>query len=1574
MRSALLLGLALTMAITAGCGSDNEPQREIIEGYGAKLDEAKLRATIEGKKLTVSLALERVGQGSGTLEGQVTVKLIKLGQDDALGEGTANFSLGSATEQVEVLLDAPQINSVGELGGYALHYRVQLPGGALLGRRSLFMAVERAGVAVIGNDRFVVGEQGVLRVVSLAEGGERLAGTPVRVTLEQSGQTRTLVDKATDSTGEVEVRFVPTEAERGAGTIRVEAGTHRSSHAVTIEGERNQVLLTTDKPLYQPGQVVHVRALVMRQPQVVPLANTKLLLEVEDPAGNKLVKQDTTTDAHGIAALRFELARLVGLGTYKAQITVAGVQRVKTFEVARYTLPKFKVSLGTNARYYAPKAMISGWVQADYFFGKRVQQGAIKLTVRRPPSAQPLHEIVGKTNAQGRFDFNFSATSEGKLVLTAEVQDASGAVATAATSTVVSKTDALLKLIPERKRLDPGLPNRYFVLLTDPAGGPRGGAVNVRAGTFSQPVTIPATGIAEVTLPAGSCGQVVYAELQGALAKHFPKCKNTSLAGLRIDADQALYALGGKATITVTAPKNTPLAQLEVLRGNATVSAMPIPLVDGRGSLELPLGGALAGTLTLKLYALDGERALSDSKPIRVARANQLKVSVSTDKTSYRPAETAKVTLQLTDAAGQPTPGALGVQVVDEALYALTEVKPGIERSAFYLDQELLSAGADLPLISPQVLLSATPTAEQQLQARVLFAAAGDQTTYPIDTNSLETSLPLARSSSRRGLSARMSKLRSALEKWFDRDEPQNEAAVKSWVKGYLGGMDDFGQPYRIEAQVDDGYGYGAHVSVQVRSAGMDETMETLDDIYISVRVGSYYADSGTWGGADSSAADMGSYPGSDAGPSPDGGGSAPTVRQDFPETLYVDPSLITDSQGKATIDLALADSVTSWRLTSIAHTSAGQLGSSVAAITVFQPFFVDTVLPTHLLQNDEVEVPVAIYNYLQKAQTVTVELKTESWFTLLDAPSKQVTVAAKSVGSVTFKLRADKVGNFAFTATGRAAAESDAVKRSIRVLPDGKRQEIVRSGLLQPGTTTETLTIPQSAIDGASELYVKVYPGLLSEVVEGLESMLRKPHGCFEQTSSSTYPNIMVLQYLNTAGQATPTLKTKAEGFIADGYQRLLKYEVKPSGGFSLWGKPPANLVLSAFGLMEFSDMAKVRYVDPQILARTQTYIVSQQAGDGAFAPPANYNYYEIPGNAAKGTLRTTAYVAWALAQSGYKGQALTSALSYLRSKIGSETDPYTIALAANALLTVSAQDTDGLALVQKLQATAKPEGPDAVSWDSSGCSLTYGYGKSMKIEATALAVGAMLLAKDSGPTTSKGLRFLAQSKGSLGGYSTTQATVLALRALILALEARGGDKADGTLNVMHGGLSQGTAVVTPQTSDVTRLFDLKQVLVEGTNTVDITFNGKGELAYQVVAVYYEPHTTAPGQGPLSLTVNYDKTAITLAESIGVTAEVKNSSSGAVPTVMLRLGLPAGFTVELDDLTKQPAVNFAERDGAYLVLYLGTAPSAGTQKVTFSMSPTIATKSKAPASSVYPYYTPEYLQLTQTPTVTVTP
>jgi uncharacterized protein YfaS (alpha-2-macroglobulin family) len=164
--------------------------------------------------------------------------------------------------------------------------------------------------------------------------------------------------------------------------------------------------------------------------------------------------------------------------------------------------------------------------------------------------------------------------------------------------------------------------------------------------------------------------------------------------------------------------------------------------------------------------------------------------------------------------------------------------------------------------------------------------------------------------------------------------------------------------------------------------------------------------------------------------------------------------------------------------------------------LRVFQDFFVDLDLPVALTQNDEVAFPIAVYNYLKNPQTVILELQPEPWFELMDGANvRSLDLKPNEVTGVKFRIKAKKIGQQPLTVKAKGSKMSDAIKRSIEVVPDGKKVEQVVSDKLT-GKVKQTLTIPEDAIPDASKLIVKLYPGVFSQVLEGTEGMLRMPGG----------------------------------------------------------------------------------------------------------------------------------------------------------------------------------------------------------------------------------------------------------------------------------------------------------------------------------------------------------------------------------------------------------------------------------------------------------------------------------------------
>ncbi|MGC9358097.1 MAG: alpha-2-macroglobulin family protein, partial [Anaerolineae bacterium] len=392
------------------------------------------------------------------------------------------------------------------------------------------------------------------------------------------------------------------------------------------------------------------------------------------------------------------------------------------------------------------------------------------------------------------------------------------------------------------------------------------------------------------------------------------------------------------------------------------------------------------------------------------------------------------------------------------------------------------------------------------------------------------------------------------------------------------------------------------------------------------------------------------------AGPTSTSSAEPPRLRQLFGETMAWLPELITEEDGTLHLDLPLYDNITTWRLTAMAHSQDGRLGAETFGLRVFQNFFVDFDLPYAMTQNDEVSLPVAVYNYLEEAQTVRVVLEEEPWFEMLGEAEKTLEIGPGDVDVVRFPIRVTAtqgrfrptVWAYGLLGSGEQMSDATTATHDVIIVPDGEKFELSWSGRLEENVI-HTVEIPNAIVTGTAKVAVKVYPGIVSQVVEGMDAILQMPYGCFEQTSSATYPNVLVLDYMATTGQSTPEIQMKAEQYINLGYQRLTTFEV-PGGGFSLFGDVPPDRMLTAYGLMEFTDMARVFPVDENFVDRAAQWLMAQQDADGSWENDRGLVHEQTWSNLGNDRVPVTAYITWALIYAGYGDEsAAQQGLTYV-------------------------------------------------------------------------------------------------------------------------------------------------------------------------------------------------------------------------------------------------------------------------------------------------------------------------------------
>jgi hypothetical protein len=706
--------------------------------------------------------------------------------------------------------------------------------------------------------------------------------------------------------------------------------------------------------------------------------------------------------------------------------------------------------------------------------------------------------------------------------------------------------------------------------------------------------------------------------------------------------------------------------------------------------------------------------------------------------------------------------------------------------------------------------------------------------------------------------------------------------------------------------------------------------------------------------------------------------GAAPRVRSWFPETLIAAPMIITDEDGSAEQGLRVADSITTWKIAAQANSASGHIGSGEGDLVVFQPFFADLDLPVSMTRGDEVHVPVIVYNYLEDTQTVSLTLEPVEGMTLIGSAEQVVDLGPGEVKRATYILRADRVGDISIEVTAIAGDEADAVRRTVSVKPDGDADIQTAGGRIGATPANVSMVLPEG-VEGANELLVKLYPGLATSAVEGMDSMLKMPGGCFEQTTSSAWPNIMVYKYLLATGQDDPALMDRAVDLIRSGYQRILTFE-SPTGGYNWWGdNDPGNKLLTAIALWQFADLEGIIETDTAVEDRHRAWLIEQQDGNGSW--PAGDALHAGNESLGEDVLRATAYIATGLHHDGKAGSSVQLALRFLRQNIEQTDDLYAVALAANLFAAAAPDDALLTTLLNRLNEAGEPAGEGQQKWAFNGNTWTgaRGGGTPGEVEMTGLVVQAMLDAGQHSATAVDGLTFLAATKDAFGNWYSTQATMNSLRALTTAALGATAN-ANGTVQVMLGDEVISEVVLDDSNADVHHTLDLSdRELVTDTADISLSFNGEGTLMYQVVGTRYEPWTTPPAQvGSLGLEVTYDRSQVDVGGMVQVIANVSSRlDEGAMDQVIVSVAMAPGMVALVDDLqalVDSAAVQRFERSDRMVTFYMMGLQPREQRSLRFGLQATRPVTAQHPPSRAYSYYNPDDSVTTGSSSVTVAP
>jgi alpha-2-macroglobulin-like protein len=1361
------------------------------------------------------------------------------------------------------------------------------------------------------------------------------------------------------STDQMFAALRPARLAPNDGTKHLDAAiaSHFQRHAT----QRGYVM--TDKPLYQPGETIWFRADLRATGTLVGAAPTGLTMQLLSPRGAIAMEKRIQT-TNGVAQNDFALAADLDGGEYTIQLTADdGTTDTKKIIVNTYEAPRLMKTLELLRKAYGAGDQVSAAIE-------------VKRATGEPFAGKPLTGVVTvddvelarlalKTDGDGKAIAKFAlpaAIARGDGLLTILADDGGVTESIQKRIPIVMKT-MQLAMFPEGGDLVDGLPGRVYFLARNTIGKPAdidGKIVDDRGQVVGDFTSIhdglgrfeltPATDRSyhvEITRPAGITQQFA---VPGAVAGG---CVLRSVAG------------GSADVLRIAATCTTARSLLvEAVLRETRLAAGAVDVAAGAPTLlELPVDPAAQGAVRVTAFSTKQEPLAE--RLVYHGRGQDLKITLAADKKTYAPRDPVKLTLHASDASGRPVKASVGVAVVDDTVLSFADDKAAKILAHLYLEAELGATAAD-PIEEPNFYFSDKPEAPAAMDA--LLATRGyrrfawqpvlapppppastptgmampdpgmamPEPELAMDVEKAEA--PDDGAKGRKAGEVRPVKPRPVMPRpaaampprEADEPPPPRQAArgpMRREVakKPAFGGDDLVIRRQRNGARADRARGIRINQDMLNNPLGEEQIQA-----WAPVRV-----------------FPVPQYTRAYDGP-----------RTDFRETIYWNANVETSADGNAEVAFVASDAITAFRATAEGVSAGGVPGGGTLTIQSKMPLTLDARLPLEVTSGDEIRLPVTLSNETDGALDAALDARFGAAFQLTANPATgKIHLGAGEKRSLFFPLKVVATGGdadvgLALTTRGL----KDELQKKIRVVPPGFPFEVSASGTAKQGAPARHDFELAGALPGSIHASVTMYPSPLAAMTKGMEAMIREPGGCFEQTSSSNYPNIMILGYLGSNDAADPALVQKTQGTLDRGYKLLTGYETTQKG-YEWFGKTPGHEALTAYGLMEFADMAKVYDVDRKMVERTADWLMSRRDHKGGFL--RNAEALDSFGRAGETT--TGAYIMWALAEAR-RTTGLDAELA-VQKALGTETrDAYLLALATNTNLLVAPKAGETAAIVQRLAAMQAKDG----SFPGARESITMSGGESLTIETTALATLALIKASPNNEYEAAirtAVDWLNARRSGYGQWGNTQATILGLKALTAYSEHARQMQSPGSATLVINGAPAGTIQFDKGRKDALVWDDVAAALKPGHNTIELRLDSQAALPYSIAIEYRSAKPQSSPAAKVSVTTRLVKEQVKLGEGVKLRAHVENTSAGGVPMTLARVGIPGGLTFQtwqLKELRDKGAIDFYETRPREVILYWRALAPAAKKDIDLDLLAAVPGSYEAPATSAYLYYTAE--------------
>jgi len=849
------------------------------------------------------------------------------------------------------------------------------------------------------------------------------------------------------------------------------AGTGLQLPSEVARGLDARAYLATDRPAYRPGQEAQIRGVIreVKDGRYVYEPGAAYRLEVVDSRGRRILGDELKLSDFGTFHRSVPIGSAAPVGTYRIRVFQPNGSTFNgSFEVQAYQLQKVELDVELPKTVHFRGETVEGEVIARYAYGAPFAGRAVEVNL---PDGRTLS---GETNDEGRYDFSFETTEFGEerpLPIVARLPEEG---VTASAMAVLAVRAFRIEIETLRDVFLDGESFRLTARTTDPNGDPVAQELDVtvlerveRRGTTAERevqslelTTDEESGAGSVELaiedPKGG-DYVLRVSGTDRFGNAISEEKAIRISGtedankLRILADRQTFRVGEPAEVTVLNRSGAGPA-LVTWEADRILNYRVVPLDEGTNRLTWDAAEEQFPNFTLAAARMTGSAFHQARIDLEVERG--LKVTIEPSRPSVGPGEEFDVRVRTTDQLDRPVSAEVALALIDQALLRLyDDPLPPID--PFFYDQTRTGAftteATNTFRYEPPTVPVAEAVVEDRERARLAQQEA-QRVERLKEQGTLETlgALNDAVALRRRGRD----------EVMFDEERGEMEMSLSA--------------PSQAPAPA----AANANAMRNDQAAGFGVQPGDVDFMFGGGAVGG-----GGLGGRAAGRRFSQMRGGMTGGSVLLFRGAEP--RQQFIETAYWNPSVVTDKNGEAIVTLKAPSALANYQFQARGVTAAETLvGQATADLRVKKDFFVELRAPRLLVEGDEPRLMARVHHAGVRG-SIELRLRIYPAGGREEVYIERLKVDEDGVEEALFdSFTVPDARSMELTLTARAEGAADELSVEVPVRPWGVEEVVSASGVSQDDRTV-FLELPPGPHYESPEMTITLAPSIQRMIIE---------------------------------------------------------------------------------------------------------------------------------------------------------------------------------------------------------------------------------------------------------------------------------------------------------------------------------------------------------------------------------------------------------------------------------------------------------------------------------------------------------